>query len=227
MSGIPKVGCVLGSRLRFSRASMTSTKAKEVRSARRKCRTKLRKRGKKHCQYGHWYSNDCSTAAGATFNVPLTFTIYADNGGTPGAVLARLTQTVNVLYRPSADATHCTGTAAGPGGWYKLQDHTCYNGFAQTIKMTFSGVGVTLPSQVIWSVAYNTTHAGYSPIGEAAPCFTSPAGCGYDSLNVGAWSAPNAPYAGTDIDEDKAFRNGVMEPGWTGYRPLGAIAATR
>jgi hypothetical protein len=39
-----------------------------------------------------------------------------------------------------------------------------------------------------------------------------------------------APYAGTDVDEDVAFRsdqgNGdvlASETGWTGYRPLGEI----
>ena len=36
---------------------------------------------------------------------------------------------------------------------------------------------------------------------------------------------PNAPFVGTDINEDEAFWNGVMDPGWSGYRPLGAIAA--
>jgi hypothetical protein len=175
------------------------------------------------CENGHWYSGDCSTTAGATFNVPLTFTIYEDNNNSPGAVLAQQTQTVNVLYRPSASA-NCTGEEAGK--WYSSKDHTCYNGFAQTIKMTFSGVGVTLPSKVIWSAAYNTTSSGYNPIGVTA-CNASSGGCGYDSLNVGAWSAPNAPYAGTDINEDQAFRNGVMENGYTGYRPLGAIEAKK
>jgi hypothetical protein len=173
------------------------------------------------CENGTWNVGDCSTTAGATFSVPLTFTIYADNAGAPGAVLARQTQTVNVLYRPSAS------TICGDGRWYNMRDKTCYNGFAQTIKMTFSaGVGVTLPSQVIWSAAYNTTTSGYAPLGVTA-CNTESGGCGYDSLNVGAWSAPNAPYAGTDVNEDKALRNGVMEAGWTGFRPLGSIDAKK
>jgi hypothetical protein len=175
------------------------------------------------CESGHWYSGDCSTTSGATFNVPLTFTIYADNSGTPGAVLAQQTQTVNVPYRPSASAT------CGDGRWYNSKDRTCYNGFPQTIKMTFLG-GVTLPSQVIWSVAYDTTHYGYNPIGETAPCFTSSGGCGYDSLNVGAKSFPNAPFVGTDTDEALAFvcraAGCSMEGDYTGYRPLGAITAT-
>ncbi|MBA3687738.1 MAG: hypothetical protein H0W81_02705 [Chloroflexi bacterium] len=170
------------------------------------------------CESGNWYSGNCVTTPGATFNVPLTFTIYAESSpGIAGAVLAQQTQTFNILYRPSA-STLCTS-----GKWYNSKDKTCYNGFPQTIKMTFSGVGVTLPSQVIWSVAYNTTHAGFIPIGESATCYASAGGCGYDSLNVGAKSFPNAPYVGTDTNEDQAFRNGFMESGWTGYRPLGAI----
>jgi hypothetical protein len=173
------------------------------------------------CESGRWNLGDCATTPGATFTVPLTFTIYADNGGVAGDVLARQTQTVNVLYRPSASPT------CGDGRWYNTKDHTCYNGFAQTITMTWSGVGVTLPEQVMWSAAYNTTHAGYSPIGESAACFTSSGGCGYDSLNVGAFSAANAPYAGTDTNDDAVFRNGAMEGGWTGFRPLGAIDAKK
>jgi len=43
------------------------------------------------------------------------------------------------------------------------KDHTCYNGFAQTVTITMPAV--TLPNQVIWSVAYNTSHSGYYPIG--------------------------------------------------------------
>jgi hypothetical protein len=177
------------------------------------------------CQNGHWYSGDCSTTPGATFSVPITFTIYEDNASTPGAVLAQATQTVNVLYRPSANTAKC-----GDGRWYDSQDHTCYNGFAQTIKMPVTGT--TLPDQVIWSVAYNTTTAGHTPVGPSA-CNISSGGCGYDSLNVGAWSAPNAPYTGTDTNEDQAFRCVTllnvcsMENGWTGYRPLGAIDATK
>jgi hypothetical protein len=170
------------------------------------------------CESGHWYSGDCTTTSGATFNVPLTFTIYADNSGTPGAVLAQQTQTVNVPYRPSASAT------CGDGRWYNAKDRMCYNGFPQTITMKFLG-GVTLPSQVIWSVAFNTTTSGYAPIGPAA-CNLSSGGCGYDSLNVGTFSFPNAPFVGTDINADQVFRNGAMEGGWTGYRPLGAIVAT-
>jgi hypothetical protein len=151
------------------------------------------------CQSGHWNTGDCATTPGAMFPVPLTFTIYADSAGTRGAALAQLTQTVNVPFRPSASSI-CTGTDLGK--WYNSRDKTCYNGFPQTITMTFAG-GVTLPSQVFWSVAFNTTTSGYTPIGPAA-CNLSSGGCGYDSLNVGAFSFANAPFVGTDINEDQS-----------------------
>jgi hypothetical protein len=169
------------------------------------------------CESGHWYSGDCVTTPGATFSVPLTFTIYEDNSGIRGDVLARQTQIVDILYRPSA-SPECTG-----GRWYNSKDRMCYNGLPQTITMDFSD-GTTLPSQVIWSVAFNTTTGGYMPVGPST-CNLSPGGCGYDSLNVGTYSFPSAPFVGSDINEDEAFWNGVMQPGWTGYRPLGAIAA--
>ena len=97
---------------------------------------------------------------------------------------------------------------------------------------------------MIWTVQFNTTHAGYTPIGENTDCFASAVGCGYDSLNVGAktytnaaaWpSLTTAPYAGTDVNENVAFRSYddpgysgnvvslAAETGWTGFRPLGKI----
>ena len=171
------------------------------------------------CESGSWNGGDCVTSAGATFDVPLTFTVYEDVVGAPGDVLAEKTATVSVQYRPSA-STQCVGVDAGK--WFNTKDRKCYNGLPQTVRVSFDGELLT--DNVIWSVAYNTTHSGWAPIGEAADCYTEAGGgCGYDSLNVGAWSAPKAPYAGTDVEEDKAFVNGTLQTGWTGYRPLGAI----
>lgn len=168
------------------------------------------------CQSGHWGSSSCSTTPGATFDVPLTFTIYADNAGSPGAILAQQMRTVAVPYRPSA-SPKCTD-----GKWYNTSDKACYNGFPQVVTMTFP-TGTTLPDRVFWSVAFNTSTSGYHPVGTGTACYTSSGGCGYDSLNVGAFSYPKAPYSGTDIHEDEAFRNGTVEAGWSGNRPLGEI----
>ncbi|MEO6123887.1 MAG: hypothetical protein ABIR32_09260 [Ilumatobacteraceae bacterium] len=169
------------------------------------------------CETGNYYADgDCQTTPGATFQLPMTFTIY----GIDGMVLAQKTATITVPYRPSASA-QCTGGDAGK--WYNSNDRTCYNGFPTVAKVKMSAAS-PLPDQVIWSVQYNTTSSGYSPLGNVLPCSTLVAGCGYDTLNVGAFSYPNAPFAGTDIDPDAVFFDGAMQSGWTGYRPLGAIS---
>jgi hypothetical protein len=59
---------------------------------------------------------------------------------------------------------------------------SCFNGLATNV--TFAFAGETLPNSVTYAIAYDTTHYGFSPIGESAACFTSSGGCGYDSLNV-------------------------------------------
>jgi hypothetical protein len=175
------------------------------------------------CTSGGWTTKNCVTTAGATFDVPLTFTVYSDNSGTPGTKLAEQTKTVAFDYRPSA-SSNCQGTDLGK--WFNASDNSCNNGKIQTVKMDFAA-GVTLPENVIWTVKYNTTHYGPAPIGEAAACYTT-GGCGYDSLNVGVESFPNAPFTGTDLDENQVFVNGAMQTGpandlWTGYRPLASI----
>jgi hypothetical protein len=159
------------------------------------------------CESGAWETGDCTTTPGATFPVDITFTVYADDAGTPGDVLATTTQTVNIAYRPSASAV------CADGKWYNKADKTCYNGFPQTVKMSMPSA--TLGDSVIWSVKYPTYNTNGGTSGPA------------DSLNVGANSFANAPFSGADANEDQAFRNGVMESGWTGYRPLGAIATVR
>lgn len=169
------------------------------------------------CESGDWNLGDCETTPGSTFDVPMTVKVYAADGV---EVLAVRTATVTVPYRPSA-SEQCTGVDAGK--WYNSKDRTCYNGLPHLVTVDMADLGVTLPTQVIWSVQYNTTTSGYAPIG-TVPCVTEPGGCGYDALNVGAFSYPNAPFAGTDVDEDVVFYDGAMESGWTGYRPLGAIA---
>ncbi|MEU6538942.1 hypothetical protein [Streptomyces sp. NPDC047000] len=194
---------------------------------------------------GHWNTGDCVTTTGATFTHPVTANIYAVNtsSGTPapGALLATVTQTQTIPYRPSADPTNCTGADAGK--FLNTNTGRCANSIGRLLTFAFPS-GVTLPSQVIWTVAFNTTHYGNPPIGEAAACFSSNPGCPYDSLNVGAFSFTGAPYRGTDIDPNGAFLNSVVAssycdggaggtgtlrldtPCWAGYRPLGEIRAT-
>jgi hypothetical protein len=162
------------------------------------------------CESGTWTGGNCLTSAGATFSVPITLNIYENlgNGSFDTPPLATKTQTFAIPYRPSANV-NCTG-----GRWL-ASNGTCYNGLAKTITFTFAGE--VLPASVVYGIAYNTTHYGYVPIGESAPCFTQDGGCGYDSLNVSA--ASTTPRLGVDDDLNGIFQNSS----WSGaYCDLGA-----
>jgi hypothetical protein len=183
------------------------------------------------CQEGHWFNGDCVSAPGATFTVPVTANIFAaaDCAGTPcpGPLLGTVTETLTIPFRPSADPVNCPGPA---GRWFNPGSGLCENKIATVQTFNFSGVTVPADRQVIWTVSYNTTHAGPSPIGEGAACFATSGGCPYDSLNVGAMSHPNAPYAGIDVDPDVAFMSIGLPPppvspvtGFTDFRPEGEI----
>ena len=128
------------------------------------------------CESGTWHQRNCSTTPGATFTHDITANIYEVGANNePGALVASITQTFEIPYRPSA-STQC-----GDGRWH--DGTSCYNGFATPI--TFDASDVSWPDKVIVTLAYNTTHHGYQPIGEGAACYGQDGGCGYDALNVG------------------------------------------
>jgi hypothetical protein len=180
---------------------------------------------------GHWFSGDCVTAnfGADTFTIPasgpdlagITASIYDPSDLT--TPIATSTVNPNIPYRPSADNVNCTGADAGK--WFDPVSAHCNN--SVSVPITFPFAGQTVPSTVVWTVRFNTSTEGYNPIGA---CPNSDPGCGYDSLNVGAKSYPNAPFAGIDVSEDTAYvsrlSNGdVLAPelGWLGFRPLGQI----
>jgi hypothetical protein len=147
------------------------------------------------CESGHWTptSNDCVTTPGATFSHVITLNIYnVGLGGSVGSLIATASQTFNIPYRPSHDPVNCPAT---PEKWFSAG--ICYNGLATPISFTLNSV--TLPNKVIVSVAYNTTHFGYTPIGATA-CSGTAAGCGYDSLNVGLAPLPTVGIAPQPTD---------------------------
>ena len=180
------------------------------------------------CQVGHWYSGDCVTAPNAMFTHDVTLNLYnVAAGNAPGNLIGTKTQTFAMPYRPSVDLVHCTG-----GRWF--DGTTCFNGKAFTITFDFSAQNLTLPNQVIFGVAYNTTHFGYHPIGETAPCFIAPGGgCPYDSLNVALADPATTLSAGTNPAPADAYQdtnysscaNGAIHPFgldagcWTGFKP--------
>jgi len=182
------------------------------------------------CQLGHWYSGDCVTTPGATFTHSVTMNLYnVAAGNAPGTVIGTKTQTFVMPYRPSTDPINCTG-----GRWF--DGSTCFNGKAFTITFDFSAQNLNLPNQVIFGVAYNTTHYGYSPMGETTACFMAPpttGGCPYDSLNVALADPATTLTAGTQPAPNDAYQdtkyssctNGAIHPFgldagcWTGFKP--------
>ena len=162
------------------------------------------------CQSGSATDGSCVTTPGATFNVPITLNVYeVGAGNSVGAKLVTVTQNFAVPYRPSADATHC----AGNGGWFdaKGKGGSCFHG--DLFKINFAKLGsskapVTLPANVIVSVAFNTFTHGYAPTGVEGP---------YDSLNVALTEPlvegqPVVPSVGTNPVPLDAYYNTTYGP---------------
>jgi len=195
------------------------------------------------CESGHWNTDDCQTTPGDTFPVPITLNVYAVTNpptGTPGvgALIATQTNTYNIPYRPSKDDVHCTGQNVGM--FVGKVDKLCDNGLSDVIWFKFNPEKIALPAEAVVTVAYNTSDAGYNPIGQNAPCFTSSGGCGYDSLNVSADG--DGGFVGSNVEPNGVFVNfgnpsfycsgsgsGLIldTPCWTGFHPEILVNATQ
>jgi len=161
------------------------------------------------CETGHWYDGLCQSTPGATFTHPITANIY-DPAVSLTVPIASVTQNEVIPFRPAAD-----GAAHGcpdPAMWWNPDGNggagRCQYSIVKVLVFGFPS-GITLPDEVVWSVQFNTSHSGYNPIGETA-CNLDPAGCPYDSLNVGTKSFTNAPFVGIDPNEAEAY--------WDGWR---------
>lgn len=154
------------------------------------------------CASGSWSLHTCSTPEDATFAQPITLNIYGPSadGVNPGAKITSVTNTFNIKYRPSASPL-CVGSDLGK--WYEKSSKTCFNGLAQNI--TFNLKNVKVGSSAIFGVTYNTSHYGYAPVGQSPACFTSSAGCGYDSLNVALTEDPTNVSVGTSVVSGKLW----------------------
>ncbi len=167
------------------------------------------------CESGNWYTpNSCQTTPGATFSEPITLNLYNVNpDGSVGSKITSITQTFDIPYRPSAAAAGTTcgddTSLGGTTGQEFDENGNCSMGLS--VPVTFNTAGVTVPDQVIWSVAYNTSTAGYQPFGTSTPCFSSSGGCGYDSLNVDATLEPT-PTVGTNPVAGGEYTNST----WSG-----------
>jgi hypothetical protein len=183
------------------------------------------------CQSGAWNTHDCVSAAGATFSVPITLNLYSaatlQSDGTvlPGGLIATVTQTFAVPYRPSATLKKCNnGTTGTLGEWWDRTSGTCRNGKAVNVVFNLKTVRhLTLPDTVVIGVSYNTTHYGYNPIGESASCFGTASGCPYDSLNIalndGTSASGTAPSVGSKPFPDTVFQNAAVQSDYCDSTP--------
>lgn len=117
------------------------------------------------CETGSGAS--CSTTPGATFPLPVTLNIYAapaTPGGAVGAPLASDTQTFNIPFRPSASPAQCAAGTYNWSGypndgsqWYNAADGKCYYGTSYMAVFNFQPQHVTIPSSVVYGIAYDAT----------------------------------------------------------------------
>jgi hypothetical protein len=113
-----------------------------------------------------------------------------DNSGVspaPGTLIASVTEPFFVPWR------HEPSPACGIGSTLWLgPDGLCHNGQAVFMAFDFTSLGITLPNQIIYGIAFNTQTGGQNPIGLNGP---------YNDLNVGVnnpvlvGSNPNSPLA--------------------------------
>ncbi|CAN5135049.1 hypothetical protein BH09PAT1_BH09PAT1_2850 [soil metagenome] len=155
------------------------------------------------------YSSDA-----AHWTHPITLNVYSnhlDANGTPDQKLATVTQTISIPWRPVASG--CDSTA------WKDSTEKCNNGLAFNAVFDLSSLNVTLPKDIIVSVAFNTQTYGSAPIGVDGP---------YNSLNV-AVPDTQAVSVGTDDNTDATYwnsttgTNGVFRQN-TGWTPNGTVA---
>ncbi len=165
------------------------------------------------------------------WNYPFTLSFYdvnSANPSVPGALIGSVTETQFVPWRPVA-----TGASAGYAAYYTVNGINHY-GYATPITFNLSSSGITVPSQFIMTLGFNTEAWGASPTSETGP---------YDSLNIatmgGVSTAPtvgsylnvNDIYtdqrSGSDAYQPLAFGSGLnQQTGWTDYQPLMSVTAT-
>lgn len=148
----------------------------------------------------------CATRPGASFEWPITLTIYeVGPGDAVGPLLIQLTKAFQIPYRPS-ETPSCPNE-----GWTKGFGKEC--AFAKMHEVSWSLPRFTLPEEAIVAVAYNTETYGAKPTGQEGP---------YNSLNV----AINADYKCTKENpttkqcESGEYENANTSPPSVGSDPL-------
>jgi len=151
------------------------------------------------------------TTPGTSYTHPITLNLYAvDNSGSDpalGASFATKTVTASVPFRPSHDSAICTAVGSGSndgetpatnipfgGKWFDPVLGFCVNGFNFVVSFDFSGMGITLPEELIYGVAFDTNVSGNPPVGAPGDS---------DSLNFAVIFG--APSIGTDVEVGAHF----------------------
>ncbi len=164
------------------------------------------------CQTGGWSTADCHTTPGAKFTEPITLNIYrapatdpftqpdSPGNGVPGSIIASVTKTFSIPYRPSMNAAKCSGSSPydGLGAWFDSTNQTCFAGLMTNISFSVSSLNISVPKTFVYGIAYNTTTYGAHPYGTGTACFSTSQGCGYNSLNVGLSNDPANLNVGAD-----------------------------
>src|SRR5208283_5559547 len=97
-----------------------------------------------------------------------------EQGDEPGALIATVTETFHIPYRPSADSGNCPGkgeeSEAAGSRWYDAVESKCYKALATAV--TFKKLPIVLPDDAVITVAYNTSTQGYHPWGTGTACYS-------------------------------------------------------
>jgi hypothetical protein len=136
------------------------------------------------------------------FSWPLTVSLYSVDHSGPnpavGVLIAQKTVTASIPWRPENNP--------GDNSVWVAPDNNKYGGIFSTVSFDFSADGITLPNDVIASLAYNTNTWGYNPTGLPGP---------YESLNFALASHPDEPTVGTDAEPDALFWNTMTATNYT------------
>ena len=174
-------------------------------------------------QSGTWNADNCVTTPGSKFTEPITLNIYKAPGddpqtqadtpgnGLPGAKILSVTRTFAIPYRPSANNAKCRGTSQyfGAGAFYDAALGQCFPGLATNITFSLTSLHVTLPKNIVFGIAYNTSDYGYAPYGTTTTCYTSTTGCPYNSLNIALSNDPTNLNVGSDPYTGGMYQNAL------------------
>ena len=152
---------------------------------------------------GHYSGNAVNWTHPITLNV---YNVISETPNAVGSLLGSVTQTITIPWRPVGDAS-CP-ILYGERQWIDTSGN-CNSGYAFNATFDMSSLNVTLPNDVIVTVAFNTQSYGVAPIGVNGP---------YNLLNV---MVPNnqSVSVGTD-DVNSVFLSST----WAGAFVNGSLA---